>query len=857
MGSWFERRSVRVKIVLLVLTMLLPAAAMLAWMLALHLRQAREAAYAKVQILAVGTRDNVERLLRQSEAVLERLAERPLVKALDPKRCDPVLAEFVQIYREFGQLMLRDASGRVVCAYLPDPAGQSGPEDPARFDETLRRAKFSASDAVVQGSAGRWATVLSYPVRNEAGAVAGVLAMSMDLLALNDQLMAAVPIHAVVTVLDRQRAVLLRSAAVETFVGKPPAATVVEPPASQADGFQVLTGRDGVLRVVSFTHIPGVNWRVAAGLPEAEVFAEYNATRRNALGLGLTVLLLALVLAWRLALSIARPIVELAHTAADVAAGNSQARARLTGPAEVEAVARQFNRMLDASAAGEAALRESEARLHGIIDSATDAILTVDETQTIVLANPAAAAMFGRAIGELVGAPLERLLPARHHVAHRRDVQAFGDGGPAARQMGSVRDVTGVRANGEEFPIDAAISHLVAGGQRLYTVILRDITERRRAEEALRDSEARLHRLLMALPEAVFVNSGDRVSFVNEAAQRLFGADEAALLGRSPLELIHPDSRQQVKSRIDALRDGATVAPLAELKILRADGESRWVESVGTLIHDRNGPSIVVVLRDVTDLREAQAELTRSHLDLQRLIEARERVQEEERKRIARELHDDLQQTLAAIRIDVVAIGGRLEADRAKVEPLLVEIDALAQDAVASTRRIVNDLRPQALENLGLVPALDSLLAQFGQRTGIRCRLDASAATGDALMAWPAASTCLYRVTQEALNNVAKHAHASAVVVQLATAVGGQAWLRVSDNGRGMGATERQKTESFGLLGMHERLRALGGVLRVESSPGAGTAVEALIPLRDLPAGLAAEGRDAAAVHAAATGTRL
>jgi PAS domain-containing protein len=150
---------------------------------------------------------------------------------------------------------------------------------------------------------------------------------------------------------------------------------------------------------------------------------------------------------------------------------------------------------------------------------------------------------------------------------------------------------------------------------------------------------------------------------------------------------------------------------------------------------------------------------------------------------------------------------------------------------VASTRRIVNDLRPQSLEDLGLVPALENLLGQFSQRTGVACELDVEGDTADALMASPAVTTCLYRVTQEALNNVAKHAQASAVQVRLATAAGGQVWLRIHDNGRGMSTAERHRPESFGLLGMHERVRALGGVVRVDSQPGAGTTLEVLVPL--------------------------
>jgi diguanylate cyclase (GGDEF)-like protein/PAS domain S-box-containing protein len=111
------------------------------------------------------------------------------------------------------------------------------------------------------------------------------------------------------------------------------------------------------------------------------------------------------------------------------------------------------------------------------------------------------------------------------------------------------------------------------------------------------------------LPDAVFVNSGNRISFVNESAQHLFGANEAALLGRSPLELIHPDSIELARSRIAALHGGMQVAPLTEAKIVRTDGTTRIVETTSSLIEDHGEVSILVVMRDVTDLKQARADL--------------------------------------------------------------------------------------------------------------------------------------------------------------------------------------------------------------------------------------------------------
>ncbi len=818
-GARLDRWSIRARIGALALVILVSVGIPFAWLLTQNLNRARDAVHAKVDLVAAGAAQDIEQYLRQTENVMRRLAERPLVRALDPARCDPLLADAVVLNHEFVAYGVRDLDARPVCSYHATPTPAALLRQFPWYAQARQGSGFFASSAFQRPDSTRWVTVLVEPVRDAAGAPAGFLTLPIDLERLGERLLAVTPHDAVVTVLDRDGVVLMRSPAAPGFIGQRAGAPVTE----RRHGVESTLDHDGVRRVTARDAVDSTGWQVVAGLPEDEAFADYRAIAWEAVGVGIAVVLIAAGLTVRLGTTIATPIGELARIAASVASGNVAARVRVTGPAEVAAVAREFNRMLDARDL-------ADARLRGIFDSATDAILTADEAQTVVLANPAAARMFRCTQAELIGSPLERWMPGRFRDGHRADVQRFGAGAVFARHMGRDRDVSGLRADGEEFPVDAAISHLEVGSQRLYTVILRDVTERREAERALRESEARTRRLLALLPHAVFVSSGDRITFVNHAAQQLFDADEAQLLGRSPLELVHPDSVDLLQSRLAALRAGTSVAPAKEVKIRRSDGSLRVVEAVATWFEDHGSASLLVVLDDITELKQAQIALRESHTDLQRLVEAQDKLLENERRRVARELHDDLQQTLAAIRIDLGAIGEKVRTDPAGVAPMLAEVDDLAAAAIASTRRIVNDLRPRMLEDLGLAPALEALAAQFQQRTGIAAHVDADARASEAALASPATTTCLYRVAQESLNNVAKHAQASVVELQLELDEQDRLALRIVDDGQGFGSDERRKPESFGLLGMHERVRALGGTVQVSSRPGEGTTVEVLIP---------------------------
>ncbi|HSQ02382.1 MAG TPA: CHASE3 domain-containing protein, partial [Burkholderiales bacterium] len=227
-----------------------------------------------------------------------------------------------------------------------------------------------------------------------------------------------------------------------------------------------------------------------------------------------------------------------------------------------------------------------------------------------------------------------------------------------------------------------------------------------------------------------------------------------------------------------------------------------------------------------TKVQERTRTLEQSHVELRELTAAIESVQEEERKRIARELHDDLGQQLTLLKMDVSVMKKKLAADQSPLLAAAERLDGVLTQTVRSARRIYAGLRPPMLDDLGLVPALEELVQRMSESSGLRCTLvaDEELAVGDRL-AMP-----LYRVAQESLNNSIKHAEATELTVSVSEDKSGHIVLRVEDNGKGMNLDHPPKGKTFGLIGMRERIYALGGEFRVTSEPGRGTTIEASVP---------------------------
>jgi signal transduction histidine kinase len=202
-------------------------------------------------------------------------------------------------------------------------------------------------------------------------------------------------------------------------------------------------------------------------------------------------------------------------------------------------------------------------------------------------------------------------------------------------------------------------------------------------------------------------------------------------------------------------------------------------------------------------------------------------VREQEKSRIARELHDELAQSLTALKMDTTWLRNQTGSADAKVQEKIAQMLGLLDSTVAAMRRIASDLRPLVLDDLGLVPAIEWLAQSFTQRTGVPCEMQI-----DETLELPEPfATGVFRIVQESLSNVAKHARASKVTLEL-QAQGDYLLLRVQDDGIGFRPAAPRPPQSLGLVGLRERAHLLRGQVNVDSSPGAGTRVEALIPAR-------------------------
>lgn len=269
-------------------------------------------------------------------------------------------------------------------------------------------------------------------------------------------------------------------------------------------------------------------------------------------------------------------------------------------------------------------LRRSQEQLAGVIGSAMDAIISVDEHQHVVLFNAAAEKMFRCPAPEAIGQSIDRFIPKRFHDSHREHIESFGRTQVTKRTMGSLGAIFGQRADGEEFPIEASISQLDSDGKKFYTVILRDITERKRAEESLRESEGRYRTLFECAPDGIVISDPNSYFVgVNASICRMLGYTREELIGLCASNIVTEPGVRRIGPALDMIK--AKAEHHHEWQFRRKDGSVFEAEVIASMMPDGN---LLGMIRDITERKQAEEEVRRLNEGLeQRVLERTAQLQ--------------------------------------------------------------------------------------------------------------------------------------------------------------------------------------------------------------------------------------
>ncbi len=469
-----------------------------------------------------------------------------------------------------------------------------------------------------------------------------------------------------------------------------------------------------------------------------------------------------------------------------------------------------------------AAASGDAARYRALVESAPDGIVEVDSGGCIVLINAETRRMFGYENGELLGQPVGTLIPERFRQAHLGHQAGYARS-PTLRPMGSGLELVGQRKDGSEFPVEISLSPTQGGGDVFAMAIIRDISERKRAEAALRESDERFRLIVNDVRDyAIFMLDPDgRIASWNIGAQLITGYTAEECAGWPCTELYPRAAIDQGVPAHELTLAAAEGRSEFEGVRVRKDGTEYLASGVVTALRGERGNlrGFSCVLRDITERRRIQDERERLRI----VAEA-----EHERERIGMDLHDGIIQSIYAVGLNLEAAADDVTRDPPEAQARIDQAIDRLNDVIRDIRSYIFELRPTRFTG-----EIRESLANLAQEFRVNSLIDTTIEIAPELP--PLGNErglAIFHVALEALANARKHSHATAVTIAL-TSVAGTLRLEVRDNGVGFDTSVRYADDHNGLRNMAERARAAGGALSVESTPGGGATVRVETPSGD------------------------
>jgi PAS domain S-box-containing protein len=568
---------VRTQLIWLIVIVLVPTFVVFSKYLANERERVHLAAHARVQAQADSVAASLGHYFSAQEAALSRLALRPQVRQLNAHDCDPLLTAYTQLHAELANLAVQDLHGDNDCEGPSPAAPRATLRATAWFQRAIEQNTFAVGEVHASPLSGVMLAELSHPIRDAAGQPTGLLLLSLDLARLNRQIFSAAAPDITTTVLDAAHNVVLQSAEPEKWIGK----AGPDKSSAQTNGLPSgLMGVDGVRGLFVVTNMPKTGWRVVAGLREDAVFAETDAALRRSVTFEISLLLIALALAWLISRGIARPVEALAATVAKLAEGNGSARApRMDGPPQITTLIDAFNHMLDVRDHSDALLRSANANLSqqsaALLDSEQslaitlhsmgDAVVATNAAGLITRMNPTAERLTGWPLNEALGRPLTEVFriinaetrqpslnPVQRVIAHGQTVAL------ANHTVLLARDGLEYQISDSAAPIRNAAGHIVG-----VVLVFSDVTDKYRADAALREREAMLRKVVDGFGPSVFVGllkPDGHLLMANQSALTAAGLVLGDVLGlpveETPWFTHSASTQQQLRAAVERAAQG-------------------------------------------------------------------------------------------------------------------------------------------------------------------------------------------------------------------------------------------------------------------------------------------------------------
>jgi len=533
---------------------------------------------------------------------------------------------------------------------------------------------------------------------------------------------------------------------------------------------------------------------------------------------------------------------------------------------ELAAIALHNSRTLEA-------LESSEERLRSVVTTANDAIISVDSSGKIVFWNNSAETIFGYSADEAIGKPLTLIIPEQFHEAHKKGMDRVVVTGKS-KIVGKTVEMLALRKGGNEFPVEFSLATWKTSEGVFFTGIIRDITERKRMEEELRRSRDELEirvqqrtaelakineelqteiaergraekvlyeqsRMLEAffkhtITPLVFLDKHFNFIRVNEAYAKACQRHISEFPGHNHFEFYPSDAKAIFEQVVQTKVPYQAVARPFVFPDHPDWGVTYWDWTLTPLLDDKSEVEFLVFsLADVTEPKRAEEALRKSEEQLRHLYSQLLAAQENERKRVAQELHDGLQQFLTGIKFKVEGFIQEMRKSKVKTPTKPLEaVIPIIQESVREIRRIQMNLRPAILDDLGILATISWFSREY-ETTYPSIHVEKQINIQEDEIPEPL-KMVIYRILQEGLTNVAKHSGASLVILSFRK-TNGRIELSIQDNGRGFDLQEALSVESpgreWGLASMRERAEHSGGSFGIESAKGKGTFLRAIWPL--------------------------